>query len=97
MRHGYSDETSVDISAGDFNRFATDKVAYLATLLRPEWLEQQKKLSPTKWAGNARFHLQDAIESAQFSLRPAAVSEDQRRLGSVVVKRAKELLETLPR
>ena len=55
MRHGFSDETSLDITSEEFVRFATKKVAYLATLLQPEWLEKQKKLSPTKWAINALF------------------------------------------
>lgn len=95
MRHGFSDETSLDITSEEFVRFATQKVAYLATLLQPEWLEKQKKLSPTKWAINALFQIEQAIDGASFSLRPADVTDQQRDAAAPVLAAARQLLAGL--
>jgi hypothetical protein len=57
MRHGFSDDAGngIDITPGDLMAFATQDVDRLAEMLYPQWLEQQKALSPTQWRRNAQF------------------------------------------
>jgi len=96
MRHGYdtSDEGGAEgATPQDWLAWAAKDVQYLAGLLQPAWLERQKKLSPEKWAANARFALTQAIDSARFSLRAGNITDEQKAKGFAVVKQARELLE----
>lgn len=92
MRHGYVNDDVMDITEDDLKRFADTQVAYLAGMIKPDWLDYQKKLAPNNWQRNAKFALGQAIDGALFHLRAAAVTDDQRAIARRVVGAARNLM-----
>lgn len=92
MRHGYSDDSGngIDISAADLAAFASQDVARLAEMLHPQWLEQEKALSPTQWRLNAQFAVEQALDAARFSLK--SVDDAIYETARPVLRAAKKLL-----
>ena len=92
MRHGFSDEMAVDVTADDLRRFATDSVRRLADMLDPAWLADQQKLAPAKWRVNAAFSVSQQIDIARADLNAGSVSDADRQAGFAVIRAAKDLL-----